>query len=166
MALIDCPDCGKQVSSAAHACPHCGYPVAEKVGDATATSPASEAEPKSSQELVAEIRPSWWGYFWHVVFFFLVVPPIIAKFKRDSTVLRVYTDRVSLERGLLNKCVRDFRPQDIRAIDVDQTFWQRLVGIGDITLSTAAVAEGTEQMTSIPDPRGVRDLILAQRGGK
>lgn len=27
MALITCPECGKQVSTRASACPHCGYPV-------------------------------------------------------------------------------------------------------------------------------------------
>lgn len=27
MALIDCPECGRQVSSAAEACPQCGYPI-------------------------------------------------------------------------------------------------------------------------------------------
>jgi hypothetical protein len=27
MALIDCPECGKQVSSLAKACPTCGLPV-------------------------------------------------------------------------------------------------------------------------------------------
>jgi len=28
MAIIDCPECGKQVSERARACPDCGYPVA------------------------------------------------------------------------------------------------------------------------------------------
>src|SRR4029450_12160465 len=27
MALINCPDCESQVSSRAHACPKCGYPI-------------------------------------------------------------------------------------------------------------------------------------------
>jgi hypothetical protein len=27
MALISCPDCAKQISGAAKACPHCGYPL-------------------------------------------------------------------------------------------------------------------------------------------
>lgn len=29
MALINCPECGKQVSDTAPACPHCGYPIIE-----------------------------------------------------------------------------------------------------------------------------------------
>ncbi len=27
MALIQCPECGKEVSTAASSCPHCGYPL-------------------------------------------------------------------------------------------------------------------------------------------
>ena len=27
MALIKCPECGKDVSTSAEACPHCGYPI-------------------------------------------------------------------------------------------------------------------------------------------
>lgn len=27
MSLIKCPDCGKEISSHAESCPHCGYPL-------------------------------------------------------------------------------------------------------------------------------------------
>ena len=164
MPLIDCPDCGKPVSPEAHACPNCGYPVAEKL----AQKPAAAAESPAAQavEPLAEVRPSWWGYFWHLFFFWLIVPPIIAYFRRASTVLRIFPDRLTLSRGLLSKCYRDYNPRDVRSIDVDQTFFQRLVGVGDLSISTAATAEGDEEIKSIPDPQGVRDLILAQRGSR
>ncbi len=161
MPLINCPECGKSVSSEAHACPNCGYPVAEKVAAGTA---APGAAPTKADELLAEVRPSWWGYFWYLFFFFLIVPPIIASFKRSSVVLRIYPNRITLERGLLSKCYQDYNPQDIQSIDVDQSFFQRLVGIGDLTISTAATVEASEELRCIPDPKGVRDLILAQRG--
>ena len=164
MALINCPECGKPVSTAAHECPNCGYPVAEKLADepaANAATPASERP-----EPLAEVRPSWWGYFWHLFFFWLIVPPIIAYFRRASTVLRVFPERITLARGLLSKSYRDYNPRDIRSIDIDQSFLQRIVGIGDLTISTAAAAEGAERIKSIPDPKSVRDLILAQRGSR
>ena len=160
MALITCPDCGKPVSDAARACPGCGYPVAERQAAIPGAATAARGEP------LAEVRPSWWGYFWHLFFFWLIVPPLVAWFQRASTVLRIWPDRITLERGLLSKCYQDYNPRDIRAVDVDQNFGQRLVGIGDLTISTAATAEGSERMASIPDPRGVRDLILAQRGSR
>lgn len=31
MALIKCPECGKQVSDKAEFCPNCGYPISKKV---------------------------------------------------------------------------------------------------------------------------------------
>jgi hypothetical protein len=164
MPLIECPDCGKPVSTEAHACPNCGYPVAEKLAQkpaADGTSPAAHAA-----QPLAQVRPSWWGYFWHLFFFWLIVPPIIAYFHRNSTLLRIFPERVTVARGLLTKCYRDYNPLDIRSVDIDQTFFQRLVGIGDLAISTAASAEGAEQIKSIPDPMGVRDLILAQRGSR
>ena len=162
MALINCAECGKPVSTAAHACPVCGYPVAEKLAQQPAGVPPA-ARP-SKIELLAEVRPSWWGFFWHLFFFWLIVPPIIAYFRRTSTVLRIYPARITVERGIFSKCYQDYHPRDIRSIDVDQSLLQRLVGIGDLTLSTAATVEAAEELQSIPDPKGVRELILAQRG--
>jgi hypothetical protein len=164
MAMIDCPDCGKPVSNAAHACPNCGYPVVEKLAQQPGVDTASAgADPQAP---LTEVCPSWWGYFWHVFFFWLIVPPIIAYFRRAATVLRIFPNRITLTRGLLSKCYRDYNPRDIRSIDIDQSFFQRLVGVGDLTISTAATAEGAEQIKAIPNPQGVRDLILAQRGSR
>ena len=160
MALISCPECGKQVSTAAKACPGCGFPVAEQIAPPTRLA----GKVSASDELLAEVRPSWWNYFWHWFFFFLIVPPIIATARRASTVLRIYTNRITLERGLFSKCYQDYLPRDIRSIDIDQSFLARLVGIGDLTLSTAATVEAAEKIEGIPDPKGIRELILAQRG--
>jgi hypothetical protein len=166
MPLIDCPECGKQVSTAAHACPVCGYPVAEKLAADPEAALAAAAPPPDPNRVLVEIRPSWWGYFWHLFFFWLIVPPIVAWARRAATVLRVMPDRITLERGWFSKCYRDYNPRDIRSIDIDQSAMQRLVGIGDITISTAATVEAAEQIRGIPDPQGVRDLILAQRGSR
>lgn len=164
MPLIECPECRKPVSSEARACPCCGYPVAEKIAAGLDVSAASGRN-NGRGELLLEVRPSWWGFFWHWFFFWLIVPPIIAWLRRASTVLRVYANRITVERGLFSKCYQDYNPQDIRSIDVDQSFWNRLVGIGDIMISTSATVEAAEVIKCIPDPRGVRDQILARRGG-
>src|SRR5215471_13464541 len=105
MALINCPECGKQVSTAAATCPHCGYPVAERLQQGQAATPVA-ASTVPSTEVLAVIRPSWWGYFWYLFFFWLIVPPIVAYFHRAATLLQIYSDRIHLERGLLSKCYR------------------------------------------------------------
>ncbi len=157
MALVNCPECGRQVSTGAKACPACGFPVAEK--QASATSLAAD-------ELLAEVRPSWWRYFWLLLFAWLLIPLLVAWFKRSSTVLRVYRGRVMLERGLLSKCERELFVRDIRSIDIDQSFLSRLADIGDLTISTAATVDASERIEGVPHPQKIRDLIIAQRQGQ
>ena len=154
MALVTCPECGREVSSAAKACPACGFPVAEKFAQ-----PATEV----STELLAEVRPSWWRYFWLLLFAWLLVPWLIAWIKRSSVVLRIYRGRVMLERGIFSKCDRELFVRDIRSIDIDQSLLARLVNIGDLTISTAATADATEHVEGVPNPQNLRDLIIAQR---
>jgi uncharacterized membrane protein YdbT with pleckstrin-like domain len=136
--------------------------VAARAGQAAPAASPTKPAPLS-QEVLAEVHPSWWGYFWYLFFFWLIVPPIIAWFRRASVVLRVHPGRITLERGLVSKCYREFFVRDIRSIDIDQGFWGRLVGVGNLTLATAATTDATEEIKGIPNPRGVRDLILAQR---
>jgi hypothetical protein len=164
MALFECPECKQSVSTEAHTCPHCGFPIAEKL--AHQPTAGTEGASGSAPEPLAEVLPSWWAYFWHFFFFFLIVPPIVAVFRRNGTVLHVFPDRVRITRGLMSKCYRDYKPRDIRSIDIDQTFLQRIVGIGDLSISTAATTEASERMNSIPNPQAVRDLILGQRRGQ
>src|SRR5512137_1350009 len=101
MALIDCPECKKPVSTAAQACPNCGYPISAKLGEQAET---AESPTAPNAEPLVEVRPSWWGYFWHLFFFWLIVPPIVAHFSRSATVLRVFPQRITLTRGILSKC--------------------------------------------------------------
>ena len=155
MALVNCPECGKEVSTAAKNCPSCGYPVAEKMAQ---VDPAPVAD-----ELLAEVRPSWWRYFWWLLFFWLIIPFIVAWIKRSSVVLRVYHGRVTLRRGILSKCERELFMRDIRSIDIDQTFMGRIVNIGDLAISSAASADATEHVEGVPDPQAIRDLIIAHR---
>jgi membrane protein YdbS with pleckstrin-like domain len=162
MALIDCPECGRQVSMAATACPYCGYPVAAELGKAQQTS-GQDARPAPRDTMLAEVRPSWWRFFWHLFFFWLIIPPMVAWTRRRSVVLRIYPGRITLERGLLCKSYRELIVGDIRSIEIDQGILARIVGIGDLTISTAATVDPDEEIEGIPNPKAVRDLIAAQR---
>lgn len=170
MALIDCPECGREVSTAAAACPYCGYPVAAEMAKVQPTD-SRNPEKNSGQAahsaphdtLLAEVRPSWWRFFWHLFFFWLIIPPIVAWCQRRSVVLRIYPGRITLERGLLSKSYRELIVRDIRSIEIDQGLLARMVGIGDLTISTAATIDADEEIEGIPNPKAVRDLIVAQR---
>jgi len=167
MALITCPECGKQVSTEAKSCPACGYPVAERAGsDAAALPPAASAsavDAVDAQAVLMEVRPSWWNFGWHLLFFWLLVPLLIALYRRYSFVMRIYSDRVSLEEGFWSKESSEFFIRDIRSIDVRQGIWGRLVGIGDVTISTAATVEAAEEAHGVAQPQRIKELLIGQR---
>jgi membrane protein YdbS with pleckstrin-like domain len=167
MALIACAECGNQVSAEANACPSCGYPVAERErNDPAAPPPATQAKAVAAvgaQSVLLEVRPSWWTFGWHLLFFWLLVPLLIALYRRHSFVMRIYTDRVSVEEGFFAKETSEFFIKDIRSVDVRQGVWGRLVGIGDVTISTAATVDAAEEARGVPQPNRIKDLLIAQR---
>jgi hypothetical protein len=65
MALIQCPDCKREVSDAATACPHCGRPIADERRSFYTSAPARSAQLKPTlaspavQPLRAEDAVSW-----------------------------------------------------------------------------------------------------------
>ena len=113
--------------------------------------------------LLLEVRPSWWNYFWHLCFSWLVLPLVIALIQRASLVFRVYEDRIVLEKGFLNKDVKIIFISDIRTIDVRRTLLQRILGIGDILIATSGTAGYEDIATGLPDPQSIEELILFQR---
>jgi uncharacterized membrane protein YdbT with pleckstrin-like domain len=149
MALTKCPECGGQLSTLAKTCPQCGFPMPVVAADVTT--------------LLLEVRPSWWNFFWHLVFAWLIVPWIVAWLRRRSSRLCIYPDRIAWERGFLAKEARVLFIKDIRSVDVDQSVWGRLVNVGDVTISTAATVEAAYVVTGISQPLRVKDLIIAQR---
>jgi hypothetical protein len=158
MPLIQCPDCGNKISDQAPACPRCGRPSGPG-----RTSPQS-ARANDEDRLLLEVHPSRWLYFWNYVFFFLIVPPLIALWKRSATSLRVHANRVVLHKGMFSRDIKEIFCSDVRSVEVRQGFLQRLVGIGDIVIGNAA-SDSEETACGIPDPTGVKDLILSQKRG-
>lgn len=165
MALIACPECSNQVSTEARVCPACGFPLAER-RDVTSLSPSAQAgvvDAVGAQSVLMEVHPSWWNFGWHLLFFWLLVPLLIALYRRYSFVMRIYSDRVSVEEGFWSKESSEFFIKDIRSIDVRQGVWGRLVGIGDVTISTAATVDAAEEARGVPQPKRIKELLISQR---
>jgi hypothetical protein len=69
MALIACPDCGKQVSTMASGCPHCGYPLKEPVPPP----PAAAAIPSRREPAAKRGTSPWTIIGWLVLAFMALV---------------------------------------------------------------------------------------------
>ena len=118
-----------------------------------------------AEKLILKVRPSWWNYAIYLLFFWLVIPLVIALWKRYSVCLKVYEDRVVVERGILSKEIKDLFIEDIRSVDVYQNILQRIVNIGEVKIATAATSGYEEIVRGLPDPRGIREKIISLRQG-
>lgn len=166
MALIACPECGREISLEAQACPACGYPLAERNRAGVAATPevpVAVPDPPDLQVVLLEVRPSWWNFGWHLLFFWLLVPLLVALYRRHSFVMRIYADRISVEEGFWSKESSEFFIKDVRAVDVRQGFWGRIIGIGDVTISTAATTEAAEVARGVAHPGRIKELLIGQR---
>ena len=187
MALVKCPDCGRDVSTSATICPQCGRPMAAVAAPAAAPPMASGGK----EETLWHGTPSWLLLLGKIIRALLVaiVLPVIYYFGRDflapystyvwavialavvwqvvevfialtrirTTIYKITTQRVILESGVFSKEVAEI---DLRYIDdtqFRQSFIQRMLGIGSVTIISKDVA--SHILRGIPDPRGIRELI-------
>lgn len=113
--------------------------------------------------MLLEVRPSWWSFFWHWAFCWLLIPVIVAVWKRAALVLQVHPDRIVLEKGVLSRDIKEVFISDIRTIDTRQSLLQRFFRIGDLMIATAGTSGYEDIACGLPDPLAIKDLIVAQR---
>jgi uncharacterized membrane protein YdbT with pleckstrin-like domain len=72
----------------------------------------------------------------------------------------VLTDqRLKSSRGVFNRVTDDLELYRIKDTRFEQSFWQRLVGIGDIELSTSDATTPLVRIANLKDADGVRDTL-------
>lgn len=80
-------------------------------------------------------------------------------FRCYSTRLRLTSDEVVFYRGVFNVTTTEVRIADIRAVEVDQTLWGRMTGIGTIRIASAG-SDGWEiNVDAMPNPKKIRRII-------
>jgi len=102
---------------------------------------------------------------WWILAIALVVQIIaflIAMMRLQSTLYTITNQRILIEQGMLSKSVNEI---DLRYVDDSQffqTFTDRLLGIGNVTLVSSDKALPVTVLRGIHDPRGVREIIRAR----
>lgn len=83
--------------------------------------------------------------------------------KCKGTKLTVTSDRTILRRGILSKSISEVWHQDVRNVQLDQTFLQRLLGVGKVGISSSGQSGLEISVSGIPDPDKVKSLIDQHR---
>ncbi len=102
-------------------------------------------------------HPDWavWGFILPGVWIFFTFVQHMKKRLRKITIMG---DRLRFESGFFSKSTETIDLEKIQEVRVHQTMWQRMVGIGDLTLETAGKGSGNG-MESIDNPQAVADHI-------
>lgn len=168
--LIPCPDCFMQISKRANTCPHCGavlnasaVPMIHQTGKKTPLTIESEQE-------IMLCHPSVMNYLWLLILGIITIPILIGFlillgiwFQIHFTTYRITTLRIIIRRGLIAKIQNEIWIKDMRGANLIQNIWQRLIGVGNISLGTAATAETEICMIGIANPQKVIDTINSLR---
>ena len=83
--------------------------------------------------------------------------------KCKGTKLTVTSDRTRLRKGILSKSITEVWHKDIRNVQLNQTFFQRIFDVGTIGISSAGQSGVEISVAGIPDPDGVKELIDQHR---
>lgn len=81
-----------------------------------------------------------------------------------ASTLTVKERDILYEKGLLSKSRVEFGIAGVRTVRVNQTFFDRIFGVGSIQIYTSGDQPEIE-VKGMPDPNRVRELIKAQQNG-
>jgi uncharacterized membrane protein YdbT with pleckstrin-like domain len=172
-----CAQCGAEIIQGAAFCSRCGTRVAQP-------RPAAVRE-----YALSRILPSWWHFAREILIaivllaagaYFLGGPRAdlrvgllliaagavvlaTAALARRNISWSLTSDRLIERRGLLASRRREMELADVRSIEVNQTLGQRMLGLGNVMIASAASAEFLIRLTNIPNPEQVAEMLRQAR---
>lgn len=93
----------------------------------------------------------------------LVVLGVLVRYyiRYHSTKYRLSTQRLFVTHGLLNKRTDEIELEKYKDIFVNQDFWDKIVGCGDIEVVTSDTTHPTVKITDVRDPITKKENIRA-----
>jgi uncharacterized membrane protein YdbT with pleckstrin-like domain len=82
---------------------------------------------------------------------------------RSYTYWSLTSDRLIERRGLISSRRREMELADVRSIEVNRSLRQRMLGLGDVGVASAASADFMIRMLDIPDPERVAEILRQAR---
>jgi hypothetical protein len=106
------------------------------------------------------MKYGWWVTA--LLLLYQIVAFLFALMRLQSTLYTITSQRVMFEQGILSKSLTEI---DLRSIDDTQffqSFTERLLGIGNVTLVSSDKAAPMSLLRGVHDPRKLRELIRAR----
>lgn len=148
------------------------------------------ARPAAQREFaLLRVWPSWWefarpiilalvvigaGVFllfsrkeaWRAVpilWMFGILILILTAITRRRLSWSVTSERLIERRGMIASRERHMELADIRSVEIDRRAWQKLLGLGDVIVASAASAEFSIRLNSVGDPHAIAEKIRQAR---
>ncbi len=160
--LMSCPDCCGKVSKRAPVCPHCGAVL----------NGVSASQPRMDQEEDIMIcHPSVMHYLLTIIGGVLSIPLLgvgliillVVWIDIRFTVYRITNLRIVVTRGFIMKSQSEIWIKDMRGVNLFQGVWQRIIGVGNISIGTAATSGAEIKMDGIAKPQEIVEKINSLR---
>ena len=120
------------------------------------------AMPSTDEQIVWSGVPSQWQNLWAWVSCVLIVPipwAIWRALVTRNTRYELTTQRLKTTHGVFNRVTDDLELYRVKDTHFQQTVWQRMVGIGDIVLSTSDTTTPVVVLADIAGADGVRERV-------
>ena len=103
-------------------------------------------------------------WLWHALMAAIFYIACIAIYKRNSILLIVNSDKITLERGIMARQSIEISTRNIRTIQVNQSIMQRLLNVGDICVASSGTDVYEITAPAMPNPKEIRDILhLSER---
>ena len=83
-----------------------------------------------------------------------------------GTELTITSRNTTLRRGLLSKKTNEVRHVDVRNLQVGQGVFQRMFGVGKLSISSAGQSDVEITVSGIPQPEEAKELIKRYRAAE
>ena len=126
---------------------------------------AADSAIPGAEQVVWTGTPSHWSNFWIYLACIVLIPIPWAFWQwlsvRASRIV-ITSQRLRLESGVLAKRFEEIELYRVKDSSLAQTFWQRLVGIGDVVLETNDATTPHVRLANLHESFRVRELLRAQ----
>ena len=172
-----CSQCGFEAAQGAMFCARCG------------TRLLAPRPPQIREYAITRVLSSWWHFLREILIasalaggglYSLTAPQGnrgagalllaagaavigLVSLARRYTSWSLTSDRLIERSGLLASRRREMELADVRSIEVDRSLTQRALGLGNVTIASAASAEFLIRMRNVPEPERIAEILRQAR---